>query len=114
MVGCLAKHASTRWEYSLRVYHLSVRWQYSTERGVRLYPAFRFCKVEFRDVLSPASSELKFKSLRTAFLCLSLSELGSEPKPPVMAAISCGVVLLGGARGGFVDQQGLRVLVFAA
>lgn len=39
-------------------------------------------------VLSPASSELKFNSRRMAFLCLSLSELGSEPKPPVMAAIA--------------------------
>lgn len=32
----------------------------------------------------PSSLALKFNSLRTAFLCLSFSELGSDPKPPVM------------------------------
>ena len=78
-------------EYSLGVLAGSVPSECAMETQHREQalgnPAFQFCKVEFRDVLSPASSELKFKSLRTAFLCLSLSELGSEPKPPVMAAI---------------------------
>lgn len=34
----------------------------------------------------PPLSELKFSSLRMACLCLSFSELGREPNPPVIAA----------------------------
>lgn len=45
---------------------------------------------------SPSSLALKFNSLRTAFLCLSFNELGSDPKPPVMGTGRAILLLLCG------------------
>lgn len=102
--GCENPRHGDQWRQcalrSMRVCHLPAGLCDGTKPAGITPPHFNSAKVEFRAVLSPASSELKFKSLRTAFLCLSLSELGSDPKPPVIAAISAAVCVRSRCFGG--------------